>query len=481
MNIISIILIIKILVILFSSLFLIFLALKKPELSGFFEKAGLFGIFLFALFISIKDGFAIFGMVVAIVFFIAYRISKRDFKLPYTVFNKPIIIYVFIVALSFIWTYSIKDSINEGGEIFYFFAFFFAAASLLNTKKRINFIIYTFTFSISIAIIYGLFQGIFINALHSLNRVTGLIGNWTSFPVQVSYGLVVITAYYLVSFKKQNNNKGLKKGLKYSLKNLLLRLGSFVKSFKKIPSLTLSFLLAIIVLLGFLDIVFSKARSAWIGIIPAIFILMYLRSKKFFLTAVILFLALNIGFFSISKTFKSRMLAMFNPKIYKIESKSHGDIESHLALIESAWTVFKRFPLTGVGVGAFSKYFNEHKKVRFPWYYNPKTGKKLYDLYDNWPENGYMQTLAETGIFGFLSLIWLFIIALRQPIKLFMSTDDKFKRKIAAMTLGTSVIFYGSFVGVSNMSNDELTNLWFLFLAIFVAALNISNKNKNNQ
>ncbi|MHB1645325.1 MAG: O-antigen ligase domain-containing protein [Candidatus Acididesulfobacter diazotrophicus] len=475
MNIIPIILIIKILVILFSSLFLVFLALKKPELSGFFEKAGLFGIFLFALFIPLKDGFAIFGMVVAIVFFIAYRISKRDFKLPYTVFNKPIIIYVFIVALSFIWTYSIKDSINEGGEIFYFFAFFFAAAALLNTKKRINFIVYTFTFSISIAIIYGLFQGIFVNALHSSNRVTGLIGNWTSFPVQVSYGLIVIMAYYLISFKKQN------KGLKYSLKNLLLRLGSFVKSFKKIPSLALSFLLVIIVLLGFLDIVFSKARSAWIGIIPAIFILMYLRSKKFFLMAVILFLVLNIGVFSISKTFKSRMLAMFNPKIYKIESKSHGDIESHLALIESAWTVFKRFPLTGVGVGAFPKYFNEHKEVRFPWYYNPKTGKKLYDLYDNWPENGYMQTLAETGIFGFLSLIFLFILALWQPIKLFISTDDKFKRKIAAMTLGTSVIFYGSFVGVSNMSNDELTNLWFLFLAIFVAALNISNKNKNNQ
>ncbi len=66
------ILIIKIFVILFSSLFLVFLALKKPELSGFFEKAGLFGIFLFALFIPIKDGFAIFGMVDAIVFF--YRL-----------------------------------------------------------------------------------------------------------------------------------------------------------------------------------------------------------------------------------------------------------------------------------------------------------------------------------------------------------------------------------------------------------------------
>ncbi|MHB1694436.1 MAG: hypothetical protein ACYCUW_11265 [bacterium] len=272
----SAILIIKIFVILFSSLLLVFLALKKPELSGFFEKAGLFGIFLFALFIPIKDGFAIFGMVVAIVFFIAYRISKRDFKLPHTVFNKPIVIYVFIVALSFLWTYSIKDSIGEGGEIFYFFAFFFAAAALLNTKKRIDFIVYTFIFSISIAIIYGLFQGIFINALHSSNRVTGLIGNWTSFPVQVSYGLVVITAYYLINFKKQN------KGLKYSLKNLLLRLGSFIKGFKKISSLTLSFLLVIIVLLGFLDIVFSKARSAWVGIIPAIFILMYLRSKSFF-------------------------------------------------------------------------------------------------------------------------------------------------------------------------------------------------------
>jgi hypothetical protein len=444
----NILLFIKIAVIAGAGIILIAMAVKRPDLAGFFEKAGLFGIFLFALFIPIKDGFALFGMVVTIGFFIAYKIAKRDASIPKTGFNMPIAVYTAIVAASFLWTYSIKDSINEGGEIIYFVLFFFAAATLLNTKKRIDFMVYTFTFSISIAIIYGLFQGIFINALHSTNRLTGLIGNWTGFPVQVSYGLVVIMAYYLINFKKQNKEAG----------------------FKKIPSCTQSFLFGILILAGFFDIIFSKARSAWIGIIPAIFVLMYLKSKKLFLAALVLLLVLNIGMFSISKTFKSRMLAMFNPKIYKMELKSHGDIESHLALIKSAWTVFKRFPLTGVGVGAFSKYFDEHKGVRFPWYYNPKTGEKIYDLYDNWPENGYMQTLAETGLFSFLALMWLFFLALKQPIKLFIGTDDEFKRKIAAMTIGVSIIFYGSFAGVSNMSNDQLANLWLFFLALFAAA-----------
>ena len=444
----NILLFIKIAVIAGAGIILIAMAVKRPDLAGFFEKAGLFGIFLFALFIPIKDGFALFGMVATIGFFIAYKIAKRDASVPRTGFNIPIVVYTAIVAASFLWTYSIKDSINEGGEIIYFVLFFFAAATLLNTKKRIDFMVYTFTFSISIAIIYGLFQGIFINALHSTNRLTGLIGNWTGFPVQVSYGLVVIMAYYLINFKKQNKEAG----------------------FKKIPSCTQSFLFGILILAGFFDIIFSKARSAWIGIIPAIFVLMYLKSKKLFLAALVLLLVLNIGMFSVSKTFKSRMLAMFNPKIYKMELKNHGDIESHLALIKSAWTVFKRFPLTGVGVGAFSKYFDEHKGVRFPWYYNPKTGEKIYDLYDNWPENGYMQTLAETGLFSFLALMWLFFLALKQPIKLFIGTDDEFKRKIAAMTLGVSIVFYGSFAGVSNMSNDQLANLWLFFLALFAAA-----------
>lgn len=441
---------VKIISIAVSIIILITLAIKKPELNRFFEKAGLFGIFLFVLFIPIKDGFAIFGMIVAITFFVAYKISKRDYFIPKTGFNTPLLIYTVIIMASFLWTYSIKDSINEGGEIIYFVMFFFVAVALLNTKKRIGFMVWTFAFSISVAIIYGFFQGIFINALHSSNRLTGLIGNWTGFPVQVSYGLVVITAYYLLNFKKRDDES-------VSLVGVISRAASWV-------------FLGAILFLGFLDIVFAKARSAWIGIIPAIFVLMYLKSKKLFFAALILLLVLNIGIFSISKTFKNRMFSMFNPKIYRLELKNHGDIESHIALIKSAWVVFKRFPLTGVGVGAFSKYFDEHKGVRFPWYYNHKTGQKIYDLYDNWPENGYMQTLSETGIFSFIALMWLFVLGLKRPLKLFMNSDDKFKRKIAAITIGASIVFYGSFAGVSNMSNDQLANLWLFFLALFAAA-----------
>ena len=442
---------VKIISIMLSASVLIALAVKKPELSGFFEKAALFGIFLFALFIPLEDGFAVFGMVAAIIFFIAYKIAERDISIPKTGFNGPLLIYAAIVLASFIWTYSLKDSLNEGGEVVYFILFFFAAAGLLNTQKRINLMVYTFTLAICIAIIYGFFQGIFINALHSQNRLTGLIGNWVGFPVQVSYGLIVIIAYYLLNFKKRGESGAI------SLAGI-------------IPNAASAAFFGLILFLGFFDIVFAKARSAWLGIIPAIFVLMYLKSKKLFFAAVILLLVLNIGIFSVSRTFKSRIFSMFNPKIYRLELKNHGDIESHIALIESAWTVFKRFPLTGVGVGAFSKYFDEHKGVRFPWYYNPKTGKKLYDLYDNWPENGYMQTLAETGIFSFMALMWLFFLALQKPFKLFKYSGDKFKRKIAAMTIGTSIIFYGSFAGVSNMSNDELTNLWLFFLALFAAA-----------
>ena len=441
----------KIATILLSAFVLILLAVKRPKLSRFFEKAGVFGIFLFALFIPVKDGFAVFGMVVAIAFYIAYKISKRDFSIPKTAFNKPLLIYAAIIAASFFWTFSIAASFNEGGEIIYFILFFFAAVELLNSKKRIKIMVYTFTFSICIAIVYGFFQGIFIDALSSHSRLTGLIGNWVGFPVQVSYGLVVIIAYYLIDFKKKDWTE------KISLVGI-------------IPKTPYYIFFGLISLLGVFDIVFAKARSAWIGIIPAVFILMYLKSKKLFIAALILLILLNAGIFSLSKTFKSRIFSMFNPKIYKLELKNHSDIESHIALIESAWAVFKIYPLTGVGVGAFSKYFDEHKGVRFPWYYNPKTGKKIYDLYDNWPENGYMQTLAETGIFSFIALMWLFFLALKNPFKLFINSNDNFKRKTAAISIGTSIVFYGSFAGVSNMSNDQLTNLWLFFLALFAAA-----------
>jgi hypothetical protein len=459
------ILIAKIAAILCVSLFLVFLALKKPSLSGFFEKASLAGIFLFALFIPIKDGFAIFGIVFAIIFFIAFRISKRDFKLPYTVFNKPIIIYILIVALSFLWTYSFSDSINEGGEILYFFAFFFAAAELLNSYKRIMFILYTFAFSITVAIFYGFFQGIFINALHSADRVTGLIGNWDGYPVQASYGIVLFISLYMLKFKEINNKIINNKIINNKIINNKIIQNS---------------LISIIIFAGLISIILSKARSAWIGVFLGIFIIMFLRSKKVFITALIIIFIFNAGFLYASKSFRSRIFAMFNPQIYLCEVKGHGDIESHIALVESAAAVFFEHPLTGVGVGAFSKYFNTHKNVHFPYYYNPKTGKKEYDTYDNWPENGYMQTLAETGIFSFIVLMWLFFLGLKEPIKLYVNSKDAFVKKISVMTAGMSMVFYGSFIGISNMSNDQLTDLWLLFLAIFASVLNMSKNSGKN-
>ncbi len=517
------ILIAKIAAILCASLFLIFLALKKPSLSGFFEKASLGGIFLFALFIPIKDGLAIFGIVFSIIFFIAFRISRRNFKLPYTVFNKPIIIYVLIVALSFLWTYSLSDSINEGGEILYFFAFFFVVAELLNSYKRIMFIIYTFAFSIAVAIFYGFFQGIFINALHSANRVTGLIGNWDGYPVQASYGIVLFISLYILKFKRLNNKdnrisannttsanstavssnsaNNTTSAISGNSKNIAISANSTSKAdriddignktkviINKIVNNNIinnrviqNLLISVIIFAGLISIVLSKARSAWIGVFLGIFIIMFLRSKKIFITALIVILIFNAGFLYASKSFRSRIFAMFNPQIYLCEVKGHADIESHIALVESAAAVFFGHPLTGVGVGAFSKYFNTHKNVHFPDYYNPKTGKKEYDTYDNWPENGYMQTLAETGIFSFIMLMWLFFLGLKEPIKLYVNSKDTFVKKISVMTAGMSMVFYGSFIGISNMSNDQLTDLWLLFLAIFASVLNMSeNSGKNH-
>lgn len=441
----------KIISITLSCFFLAVLALKKRGLSGFFEKSAILGLSVFAFFIPLNDGIAVFGMVAAIIFFIAMKISARDASIPRTPFNRPIMVYAGIAALSFLWTYSFRDSLNEGGEIIYFTLFFFAAAGLLTTKRRIWLMVSVFTVSITIAIFIGFFQGISINALHGHARLTGPIGNWTSFPVQVSFGIVTIMAFFLLDF-----GNGIEKIKSY---------------FLNIPAAVSSFFLLLVIFAGLMDTVFSKARSAWIGIVPAAFVLIYLKSKKLFALFLVAAVLLNLIFFSVSGTFKSRMLSMFNPKIYRLELRHHSDIESHIALIESAWAVFKRFPLTGVGVGGFSKYFDDHKDVRFPWYSNAKTGKKMYDLYDDWPENGYMQVLAETGIFGFIALMWLFVLGLKIPYKFFKESGDPFKKRVSAAAIGCSIVFYGSFAGVSNMSNDQLANLWLFFLAAFAGAV----------
>ncbi len=457
----------KIISISISSVVLIILSLKKPNLSGIFETLSLFGIFLFALFIPIKDGLAIFGMVFSIIFFVAYRIAKRDIALPKTPFNLPIIIYVFFVIFSFLFTYSLKNSINQGGEVVYFFVFFFLVSELMSSKPRIKFMLYTFTFSVSVAIIYGFLQGFLINAAHSANRVTGLIGNWDGFPVQASYGIMLFLAFYILSFSGvKPAGKTETAPAEYFSK---LKTGNFFVFLRSAG-------FSLLILLGFVSIIFAKSRSAWIGLIAGIFTIMFLKSKKLFVYTLIAVIFINAASFYTSATFRSRVFAMFNPKVLNCESASHGDIESHIALIKSAAAVFLRFPFTGIGAGAFSSYFNSHKDVHFPFYTNRKTGKKYYDTYDNWPENGYMQTLSETGIFSFIALMWLFFLGIKEPFRLFKNSKDKWIRKISVMTAGISLVFYGSFLGISNMSNNELTDLWLFFLAIFASAVNLQKK-----
>ena len=457
------ILLVKVFSISISSVVLIILSLKKPNLSGIFENLSLFGIFLFALFIPIKDGLAIFGMVFSIIFFVAYRIAKRDITLPKTPFNLPIIIYVFFVIFSFFFTYSLRNSINQGGEVVYFFAFFFLVSELMNSKPRIKFMLYTFTFSISIAIIYGFLQGFLINAAHSINRVTGLIGNWDGFPVQTSYGVILFLAFYILNFSgvKSAGKKVVKR--EEQDRNITDNFFVFLRSVG----------FSLLILLGFVSIIFAKSRSAWIGLIVGIFVVVLFKSRKFFLWTLIVIILFNAFSLYFSPAFRSRVFAMFSPKILSCESKSHGDIESHIALIKSAAVIFLRFPFTGVGIGAFSGYFNSHKDVPFPFYTNRKTGKKYYDIYDNWPENGYMQTLSETGIFSFIALMWLFFLGIKEPFRSFKNSKDKWTRKISVMTAGISLVFYGSFLGISNMSNNELTDLWLFFLAIFASVVNL--------
>ena len=443
---------IKIFSISLPALISIFFAVKKPSSSKFFEYAAIAGIFIFVLFIPIKDGFATFGMVAAILFFTAYKIAKRDFSVKRTGFNIPLFLYLGMDALSFLWSYSLHDSMVEFSKILYFFAFFFAAAELLNSVKKISFMLGTFAFSITLAIMYGLYQKFFIAAfMHAGARLTGF-NNYLSFPVQVSYGIVMFLCFYAFNFNKnfEKKNSGV--------------------SFGRIKTNISAFIISVIVLIGFFDIIMTKTRSALLGIVPAVLVIAFLKSKKLFIAVIIFLIAANAGAFYFSKNYRSRVMTMFNPAVYKTESKNHLDAESHICLIESGLAMFEHHPLTGVGAAAFTPYFKTHRDVQFPWYHNPKTGKKLYCLYWAIPGNGYVQTLSEIGIFGFIILMWLFAEGIRRPYVLFKNSDDEFKKKISVMTIGITIVFMGAFTSAATMSDDKSSDLFLFFLAVFAAA-----------
>ena len=185
------------------------------------------------------------------------------------------------------------------------------------------------------------------------------------------------------------------------------------------------FYISILSILGF-ALYATFIRSAWVGIVFSILMILILRFKKSIplktmMTSLILVIVIIVSF------------PFWVPYVLNVIQVFDPDIEGYYVLARipgwlDGWRIFTENWWLGVGAGNLVPFIKVFE-------YNPEIGVRLPVIHNN-----YLEIAATMGIMGLVFLIWLLISVLIKSFQVFEVTQDQFLKGIA---LG----FLGAFIG----------------------------------
>ncbi len=137
-----------------------------------------------------------------------------------------------------------------------------------------------------------------------------------------------------------------------------------------------------------------------------------------------------------------------------------GDYEQRIYIWESAYKMFKKAPVFGVGIGQFRKYYKIYVSSEAP-------EKRLH----NHAHNIFIQIISEFGIVGFLIFIYLLTLLIK-TIYNSLPFSDNYK---GDLLLGFSAALTGFFVQEMfefSISSSAFTILFCILLGWYLAIIN---------
>jgi len=167
---------------------------------------------------------------------------------------------------------------------------------------------------------------------------------------------------------------------------VFINLALWLNKEKKQVGITICHLISIIVLA--LAIVLTYSRAAWLGLIigfAGVLIVSAWKNKKVLLGAVAAGLIL---------------LLLFHGQISERLKGTTGkdvNVVSRLEAWKSALTMFKDYPLTGIGLNNYYVTYEKYKTPAAPF--------MMEDAH-----NTFLNTAAESGLFGLVALFWLLLV-----------------------------------------------------------------------
>ena len=384
--------------------------------------------------------------VINIIFF-SYCYITNNFKIFKNIYFKYFLIFYFICILSAL--ISDYKTISLIKSIFYirFAIFALAFFFILQIKKELpKYLFISFMFCFSILVFDGIFQYIFKEniigyKMHDSLRVSSFFKDelvYGSYLVRLQP--IFLALFFLLDF---SNKKILK--FYFFLLMILSSIGIMISGERT-------------------SFAFLIMASVYLGVMLQINTKHLLMSVFVFVSTILLFIYSNSSVKYRLIDFTKKQINLTNEENLTFFSKEH---EGHYL---AALDIFKSNKILGIGPKNFRNYcYNNKKYAKEPF------------VCSSHPHNTYIQLLAETGIVGLVSILFIFLLITYYSIKHFYL---RYKKKIylfnntqisliVAMTITTwPLIPSGSFF------NNYLNIIYFFPVGIFLWLQDSLLKNK---
>jgi O-antigen ligase len=206
-------------------------------------------------------------------------------------------------------------------------------------------------------------------------------------------------------------------------------------------------------LLSLVALVLTRTRSAWIGLVIASCLILFLYRP---ITLIAVPLAIGLFYLVSPQLIKNRALSIFS-----LEPKSN---KQRIEFIKAGIKIIKDYPLFGTGPNTVEMVFQD------PKYELSERAKKNVHLHNN-----IIQTAAERGIPTLLAWLTFMVLAFTSLLNLLKNKDPTL-RPFAVAGLGVLVALFIAGLFEYNFADSEVTALFLYLITIPFSLARIQKK-----
>ena len=381
--------------------------------------------FWIILFLAFSANISVAGVNLAVgllFIFLLIKLVKQKIDLKKIYGESKIVIngmglFFSILILSIIFSDYYSLGLDYLDKILRYLIIYFSIIHFIKNKEQLHKLFITLSISILFSSLYSIYQYFSLN----IRRASGFLPTLTNESVLV----MVLSIMIMLIYRTKNK-------LKY---------------YYLFVSLVSSF-----------SLLLSNTRGAWVAFVAALILFSFFVDKRIILSLFIL----SIILVAILPSFQARFYSIF-------DLNNHSNNE-RILMWRSAVEMWKDKPILGHGIGSFEKLYPEKYMLE-----NARVKSRRY------AHSNIFDLLAETGILGVISYLYLFISIIRHGLnKLKLVKEKEFK-----------IIVYGYFISIiaffihgltfTNIFISHSANIFWVIIAIYVTDLKLMGGVHHNE